>query len=130
MGSLFPAALYCNACSFIVVGCRCPFWTAAGIVLLVARFSSSPPFGLYIVQKAVLHKAHFFTERTFIVIICATPVGATNLALYKKWARCTPPAQGRAPTEREWVPDRSDGRPGECAREDRSHDERRVPHNS
>ena len=52
---------------------------AAGIVLLVARFSSSPPFGLYVVQKAVLHKAHFFTKRTFTVIICAMAVGATNL---------------------------------------------------
>ena len=52
---------------------------AAGIVLLVARFSSSPPFGLYVVQKAILHKTPFFTKRTFTVIICATPVGTTNL---------------------------------------------------
>jgi hypothetical protein len=58
VGSLFPAALYCNACSFVVVGCSCPFWMAAGIVLLVARFSSSPPFGLYVVQKAVLQALH------------------------------------------------------------------------
>ena len=62
MGSLFPAVFYCNACSFVVVGCRCPFWMAAGIVLLVARFSSSPPFGLYVVQKAALHKTHLYCD--------------------------------------------------------------------
>jgi hypothetical protein len=65
---------------------------AAGIMLLVARFSSSPPFGLVIVQKAVVHNT------PFTVVICATPIGGKNLfkALSKpnKAAELRPAAPG------------------------------------
>jgi hypothetical protein len=33
-----------------------------GVMLLVAKFSSSPSFGLFVVHKAVLHKTPFYYD--------------------------------------------------------------------